>query len=356
MYQRKLSTALLTLLLFLSGSYAAQAQWLMTVKSDKGSEDITCRYYENQAALDMNEATITYFVAYNPNSPQVKKYFDVLKATWKVTSNMELISFDQVKSKLAPHAIFIAPTVQLFTDTRLVGYSIMTFSGEAIKNPDGLIKEEDGNLNFKGGIIHRKIVIEQPWDVVKAQAKNGEKLKVLMSEDKTSMYKSLHGTNLSPFEMDENKFLAWNEDVFREQLLSYQWYFDTYVKTDKVKESTKDMKNLVNPAAATKLKTETLYVPEYILAQQAKGGDLPIDKAMANYPFTWKKLTNADFKKKLKNGDNFYYLHMDRLYDVQWLCEVIDARTGQIVYTRYYCCDLALSPGMIKNLRTDLTK
>ncbi len=356
MDQRKWPSLFIALLALMLSHGTTQAQWQTSVRTAKGAEDITCRYYENQAPADMIDAPITYFVAYNPNSPQVKKYFEVLKATWKLTTNFELISFDQVKSKLAPHAIFIAPTVQLFTDVRLVGYSIMTFSDQAIKDPDAWIKEDDGNLNFKGGIIHRKIMIEQPWDVVKAQAKNGEKLKVILSEDKTSMYKSLNGTNLSPFEMDENKFLAWNEDVFRQQLLSYQWFFDTYVKTDKVKESTKEMKNLVSPAA-DKLKSETLYIPDYVLAQQMKSNEpLPVDKAMKDYPFTWKKLTNADFKKKLKAGENFYYLHMDRLYDVQWLCEVIDARTDQIVYTRYYCCDMALSPGMLKNLRTDLTK
>ncbi|MBS1624303.1 MAG: hypothetical protein JST83_09805 [Bacteroidetes bacterium] len=357
MDQRKSSLSLLALAVFLIISVIpAQAQWLLTVKTPKGSEDITCRYYENNAATLLNNATITYFVAYNTNSPQVKKYLEVLKANWKITKDVELISFDQVKSKLAANAVFIAPTVQLFTDVRLVGYSIMTFADEAISHPDDAIKESDGNLNFYKGIIHKKFMIEQPWDVVKAQAKNGEKLKVLMAEDKTSMFKSLSSTNLSPFEMDENKFLAWNEDVFRQQLLGYQGYYETYVATDKVKEAAKDMKNLVTPAAG-KLKTETLYIPDYVLAQQAKSNEpLAADKAMKDYPFAWKKLTNADFKKKLKTGEHFYYLHIDRLYDVHWLCEVIDAGTGAIVYTRYYCCDLALSPGMLKALKTDISK
>lgn len=339
----------------LCSAYTAQAQYVGRIQmDDKKAEDWSCRYYENNCSNLKNIET-TYFVAYNVNSPSVKKYLEVLKANWKISKNIELISFDQVKAKMASNAVFIAPTVYL-GDARVLGYSIMSFPPYAVNNADKMVKEADGNLNFYGAMTHKKFMIEQPWELAKAQ-KNGEKLKTLLSEEKTSMYKSLTGTNYSPFEMEESKFLAWNEDVFKQQLLSFQWYVDTYVKTDKEKEASNAMKNLINSSETDKLKTETLYVPDYTLAQQAKSNEpLDVQKAMGPYPFPWKKITNADFKKKLKSGERFYYVHMDRLFDVQWLFEVINAKTGEIIYTRYYCCDMAMSPGMIKNLKADTSK
>lgn len=89
------------------------------------------------------------------------------------------------------------------------------------------------------------------------------------------------------------------------------------------------------------LKTETLYIPEYLnvkydpwtLRDSDKTEDEKI-KLFSKYNYKFQYITDAEINKKILNTEKFYYLRYVRTNAERFL-QVINSKTGEIVYSDY---------------------
>ena len=94
--------------------------------------------------------------------------------------------------------------------------------------------------------------------------------------------------------------------------------------------------DVINKSELKKLKTKTLYVPDWMLRKinGTKGflkEVLSPKELMKKYPYKYLVVSNEEINDKILNKEEFYYLMHTQIYHMK-LVSVINSLTGEIVY------------------------
>jgi len=90
------------------------------------------------------------------------------------------------------------------------------------------------------------------------------------------------------------------------------------------------------------LRTATLYVPDYLLTRY-KGffpgvhdsDPEPAQKVMAAYNFKYQVIKSKELNDMILKNQSFYYLDVLMLRDNELLLQVINGKTGEIIYNHH---------------------
>ncbi|MCW3125605.1 MAG: hypothetical protein JWO03_1263 [Bacteroidetes bacterium] len=276
----------------------------------------TSTKYANEDLSHLAKVDITYLIASAKDS-NAQKYFKVLKENWKLTPKVELLSEDEISNKIETNALFIQSRTQNFP--RLGGYMLWSFNDKAISQPKKAFEKTlDGksvffNMDYAADIYHFQ--------------------SLLYPMDSTHPY--------FVFSEPDKALYCWGEGIFKSKIQAWQWYVNQYNKSPEPKKVAKQMATFANPEQLKNLKTGTLYVPDYLLTRY--GGTVfnhdtkpaLVDKVMAPYPFTYKVIKSKELNDMLIKGQSFYYLDVLMLRDNELLLQVINGKTGEIVYNHH---------------------
>lgn len=103
------------------------------------------------------------------------------------------------------------------------------------------------------------------------------------------------------------------------------------------------------------LAVDTLYVPTYLEYKfhknewyESKENDL--QKLFRNYPFPWKPISLEELNKKILQEEKPFYYFLHIMTSGERYVNVVNARTGELVYRKYRPSSYNLGSGSIMNL------
>ncbi len=261
----------------------------------------------------------TYFTMNDPNSEKMKEYKDVINKTWK-TSKIEFIKYEDMAKYMAPGNSFF--TISFYTETNQMIWKYTdgsTMDGvkaqkkyfhlEFFSINEKFFKEKKNNSEF--GLMYKNII---SWVDIHSDyaTTNKEDSVFLPSFDLYSHFKN------------------WGPGVLKNYIQCMQESFSSGLTIMPYKEITKSSE-LAN------LKTETLYVPDYVLIklnplngnESNKNSEKDI---FEDYKLKYKLITNEELNKKiLTETKPFYYVEYVRSSNHKYI-NIINSSTGEIVY------------------------
>ncbi len=102
----------------------------------------------------------------------------------------------------------------------------------------------------------------------------------------------------------------------------------------------------------SRLKTDTLYIPQNVFENVLlfKKKNIPMSKSeigeiMSAYPYPYKIISPDELDKKILNDEDIYYLRFVFI-NTDRSTQVVNAKTGKVVYSRYY--GISLKPKIKK--------
>src|SRR5690606_28263853 len=107
-----------------------------------------------------------------------------------------------------------------------------------------------------------------------------------------------------------------------------------------------------------KLKTETLYVPDYIFIKRNKFKGTESERfeekeLMEGYKFPYKIVSIEELNSKILNGEEFLYLSYIRSNTDKFI-SVINSKTGEVIYTVYRPMSYNFSDKDMKIIQDDI--
>ena len=297
-------------------------------------------YFPHRDFQKLKNIKYTYLVVDNVNSPVAQKYFKALKACWKLSPSVELISYKDIKAKDSPDALFISTYVSVWRymtaapQVRLLGFRYWTIRDTASAMPGVLDQDEP----LRKALKPNQDIIEYDREVFETS----EKVFTAPANMKYS-----ENLNLCIFEMVDRDFF-WSEGFFRNRLCLFQRSLDMYSRADTSKKAQEDMLYGFDKKKLEALKKQTLYMPATIFTPRYWGihsgdGELPDTfphahdekSTMAYYGYKYQLLSTDDLCNKITNDKHgFNYLYVKR-YAGGILLEIANSKTGDLIYRQY---------------------
>ncbi|MCW3125721.1 MAG: hypothetical protein JWO03_1379 [Bacteroidetes bacterium] len=281
---------------------------------------------------NLNNIETTYLVAFDLKSPNIQKYFQVLKENWKLSPKVALIDNNAIPTVMSRKALFIYPGIS--------EYCLWSMTEEADKHHEKWIKPTHGdisyvNVNYIEG-YHCVGVTRRP-----------------------AGYFAKGGDAKSIFELPEEATVGWGEGFFKNRLQSWQLFIRKYEKNGvtlaEQKKMAQDMKVYIDEDQIKKVKEQVLYVTDPREGKQDDVLDAVPDMAyaqelMKNYTHKWKMLTTKELNAKIMNAtEPFYYA----IFGDASAFHVVNAKTGESVYLHHFG-GVRLDAGMFKRMVADI--
>jgi len=151
----------------------------------------------------------------------------------------------------------------------------------------------------------------------------------------------------------EGHIFNWSPGMFK----NYMQMIEKHLKEGTKRSTTRAGQNL---GALEKLKKTTLYIPEYVLEQhsafQKVLGKISASELMADYPYPYKVVPNAELSKMLMDSkEPIYYLLFVRSNSDKYVA-IVEGHEGQFVYNRHTPQSFNVKKGDLRKLAKVITE
>lgn len=267
-------------------------------------------------------ANTTYFVL--PDTYSVQEYQTVLEQAWDITP-FQIISFQEYVNGAYPDGVNLA---------KFGGYTVKHFRREREfkSNPNSAM------VNKQKGV--GEVFLHFNISLPKKDAKDASERHILAG---VWMFPQSYYA-LSLLALDEPSVIAekmYTNSAFHNfspaLLKNYLQRVNALIKS----KTEIDIKDDIDAPALAKLKTKTLYIPEFstIYIDPYRGQE-KVDKeeaedALKGYDYDYKFITDNELNQKILNGEDIYYLRYVRFNSTK-IMEVVNAASGDVIYKEDY--------------------
>jgi len=139
----------------------------------------------------------------------------------------------------------------------------------------------------------------------------------------------------------------WGPGVFKNIIQNFNSFFVT-------KENRGPYQEFLNKDELSKLKSATLYAPDYILTKTnvfngSEEKKMSEDDLFGNYKLRYKVVSGQELNNKIQAGEIFYYLIFIRNSNQKYV-NVLNSSTGEIIYSTHVSGAYNMKSGDLKDL------
>jgi hypothetical protein len=292
-------------------------------------------------ALERVKDGTVYLAMKDPTTEKAKPFIDALREGWKL-SKVDVIRYADIPSRLAP------------------GASFLTFDGY-VTTTQSMTMYADGSTRY-GVKAENSYVYLSLWTCNPKKFKDGkapaeDDVKVPLA--RVELYPDFptlaDPRNIYNTDADADGHLRnWTPGLLRSQLMTLSAYLQAGKKRSRF-DGEEDI------AALARLKTDTLYVPDYALVKfSAFTGDESkrhdAKDIFEDYPFAYRVMPVAELDAKLRTDANsFLYLSYVKSSTDKFV-SVYDSRDGRMVYSDYSPTSYNIGSGDLKRLAKIIRK
>jgi hypothetical protein len=292
----------------------------------------------NTEQIEKIKKGTTYIVMNNPASPRVNEYIKVFKNALTI-SNIEFIQYSEIEKYLSP------------------GNSFFTMNGYKVSVEHREVSTVTGRsrpgLNYSDAHFYLELWTPDSkfFTETKKQKAFGEKNKIQVARiELYTDYETLVNPDLLfNSEYDGSGHIRnWGPGMLKNYIQSLMTLLE---RGDKKSIFAK----IHNEKELAKLKTSTLYIPDYVLvkfnmftgdeSKQHKEKDLFEDYQLRYYVLSTKKLN----ENILNDQKGFYYLAYVKSSTDKYV-SIINSLTGEMIYSEYTPVKYNLKSGDLKDL------
>lgn len=296
---------------------------------------------DNLKEVEKIKKGTTYVVMYNPNSPRVAPFIQAFKDAWTL-SRLEFIRYSEMESHLSPENSFFSiggyeTTTENFVDVRGIRRKTGEYSNTHlylelwVPNEKYFTQNKQKPLREKDKVQVARIELYTDYETLKAP-------------------ETIHQMDFDGLGHIRN----WGPGMLKNYLQTLTFFLN---KGEKRFIASKTF----NEQELSKLKTSTLYVPDYVLvkfnmftgdeSKQHKEEDLFEDYKLKYQVLSTKKLND----NILNDPSGFYYLLYVKSSTDKFV-SVINSKTGEIIYSEYTGVKYNLKSGDLKDLYQKIMK
>lgn len=293
----------------------------------------------------------TYVLMKDPNFPGAKEYIEMFKKTWTI-SKIEFIKYSDAHNHYNKGNYFLSMGGYKFSD------QYTTMFGGFFTGPDGTTNEYPKGAWFEETYIYLEL-----WTCTDKYVENKKdkelKINNTIQLARIDLYtdepafknpKYLYGEEYNSTVRIQN----WGVGILENYIQSMMTYFNH-------NQDRKLYSAITNKAELLKLKTETLYVPDYVLIQYEKKTNNVIAKHVESelfkkYTLKHKLLTIEELNAKIANKKEsiYYFIYVKSRYDK--FISVVNSVTGEIIYARYTPMSYNIQPDDLNDLQLEILK
>jgi len=267
---------------------------------------------------DLKNGT-TFIAMKNPDDPSVKEYIDVIKDNWKL-SKYKIIKYSEIEENVKPNNYFLT----------IGGYETNTSTYNLVNGT------KRGGINYSNTHLYLSLWTpkEKYFKKKKKKLSRSEHLELARIELFTDFPTLANPQNIYLEDFHGGGHIRnWSAGILKNQL---------QVLTNLV-ESKKERKlyaGFLNKSELKKLKTNTLFVPEYTLFKFNKfsGSETKKhDKAelFKGYKKKYEIVSMKELSEKiLTSAEPIYYLIYIKSSTDKFV-SVINSKTGELIYSKY---------------------
>jgi hypothetical protein len=288
----------------------------------------------------------TYIVMKDPDFPGAKEYIEMFKRTWTI-SKIQFIKYSDVHNHYDKGNYFLS----------IGGYK---FDEQYTPMFGGFFGGADGNTNDypKGAWFKETYIYLELWTCTDNYLEN-KKDKELKINNTIQLARIDAYTDIPAYK--EPKYLYaeeynstvrirnWGVGILENYVQSMMTYFNN-------NQERKLYSAITNNAELAKLKTETLYVPNYLLIQYDKKTNGETGKHIESdlfekYTLKHKLLTIEELNTKISNKEEpiYYFIYVKSRVDK--FVSVVNSVTGEMIYSRYTPMSYNIQPDDLYDLQ-----
>lgn len=286
-------------------------------------------------ALSLVQDGTTYLAMKDPASEKAKPFLEALRTGWKL-SKVEAIRYADIDSHLAP------------------GASFLTFDGY-VTTTQSMTMYNDGSTRYgvraENSHVYLSLWTCDPKRFKEGKAPATDDVKIPLA--RVELYPDFptldDPRNIYNTDADADGHLRnWTPGLFQNQLQA----LSGYLKAGR-KRSLFDGEE--DAASLARLKTDTLFVPDYVLVKfnrftgdESKRHDAA--EIFEDYPFPYRIVPVAELDRKIRTDSaSFLYLSYVKSSTDKFV-SVFDARDGRMVYSDYSGMSYNIDSGDLKRL------
>jgi hypothetical protein len=282
----------------------------------------------------------TYFVMPDPNSSEAKAYKEVFTKNWTL-SKPEFISYSEVDKHIAKgnsflNVVLISMTGQLMGMTKTDGAGRSTTT-------EGMKTEQ--NLVYLDFWIPSDEFIESKKTMVEYGARYKEiiaSINMHVDYATTVTAEDIYSPSYNLFSHLKN----WGPGIFKNYIQNLNSFFASNEKRGPYQE-------FLNNNELSKLKSGTLYIPDYVLTKinvfNGKETKVEENELFDGYKLKYKVIPTVELNNKIQTNENFYYLIFIRNSNQKYV-NVVNSSTGEIVYSTHQAGAYNMKSGDLKEL------
>lgn len=292
----------------------------------------------------------TYVLMKDPDFPGAKEYIEMFKKTWTI-SKVEFIKYSDAHNHYSAGNYFLS----------MGGYK---FSDQYTPMFGGFFGGADGNTNEypKGTWFEETHIYLELWTCTDKYVEN-KKDKDLKINNTIQLARIDLYTDELTFrdprclyaeEYNSNRIRNWGVGILENYIQSIMTYFNH-------NQECKLYSAITNKAELTKLKKETLYVPNYVLINCDKKTNTEKGKHLESelfkkYTLKHTLLTIEELNAKIVNKQEpiYYFIYVKSRNDK--FVSVVNSVTGEMIYSRYTPMSYNLQPDDLNDLQLEILK
>lgn len=291
----------------------------------------------------------TYIVMKDPDFPGAKEYIEMFKRIWTI-SKIQFIKYSDVHNHYGKGNYFLSMGGYKFADQ----YTLMF---------GGLFSGADGNTNYypKAAWFEETHIYLELWTCTDnfLEKKGDKELKLnnTIQLARIDLYTDIPAYDDPKYLYAEEynstvRIRNWGVGILENYVQSMMTYFN-HNQERKLYSAT------TNKAELAKLKTETLYVPNYVLIQYDKKTNGETGKHLESdlfkkYTLKHKLLTIEELNAKIVNKQEpiYYFIYVKSRVDK--FVSVVNSVTGEMIYARYTPMSYNLQPDDLNDLQLEV--
>jgi hypothetical protein len=286
----------------------------------------------NTTEISNIKSGTTFFAMKDPASPKAKEYVEVIKKYWTI-SKVESIKYNDVEKNIAPNNSFIT-----------IG-AAMTTSNSTTASTETHIYLEFWTTNGK-----------YTYDPKKRRHFNQEDKIVLATVELFPDFTAQNNPS-SLYKMDYDAaghLKNWSAAI----LGNYIQQVTTLLKKGEVREAKTEF---YNKEELSKVSSQTLFIPEYVLTKFSKNSDEESKKyeekeITDGCNLSCKIITTAELNNKITTVTSpFYYLLFIKTNTDKYIT-VTNSQSGEIIYSAYSSSASNFKPGDLKEIQNTIKK
>ncbi|MDI9308891.1 MAG: hypothetical protein QM535_01650 [Limnohabitans sp.] len=301
--------------------------------------------------IDKARGGITYVIMNDPDSQSAKPYKEVLQKNWTFSTLKFIKRGEKLTDKLKNNTTFLllnAEKTEIYSNRASynrnkklneVTYVYLTLFNSSIEEINALNGLIENNRAYAVNKVKKKTALAQ----------------IQMFGDPVAL---ADPSSVIESNVDDTggHVKNWTPALLKIYIKAMQNLFDK-------KESCVAHKSIANKHELSKLKTETLYIPEYLVDTDfgAFSAKESIDKNKPNelfekYTFPYKVLSKDEFEKSVLNSKDIKYVFVYVKNSSFKYVSVFNANTGEIVYNEGTSMSFNVKDKDVKSLFKEIEK